>query len=312
MQVYNKIFVFQRNTVSRWVKRFEEEGSLQCRVRSGRPPLINPTQRRAMVEEYEINGFIPTKIFADQFDTSVRTVRRALHAEGLHHRKPAKKPFLTQKHKEERLRFAREYLDFNWDTTIFTDEKTFKSCQKGRLHLWRKDNTRWSEQNIIPNTESGRISVNMWGWISAQGPGELEFIPTRANSSNYVSVLNDIMLPTVRNVYPIGECSELNFVQDNCPIHRASIVKEWFSKHSDIKVIPWPARSPDLNPIENIWGLMVQRWEARDERCPEQLKFHCTQLWENLRGTDICANIVASMRRRLLSCIENNGGHTKY
>lgn len=294
------------------MKRFEEEGSLKSRERSGRPPLISQPQRRYMVAEYETNGFIPTRRFADEFGTSVRTVRRTLHAEGLHHRTPAKKPFLTQRHKEERLSFAQEYLDFDWETTIFTDEKSFKSCQKGRLHLWRKNNTRWSEGNVRPNTESGRISVNMWGWISAQGPGELSFISTRANSVNYVEVLNDIMLPTVRNIYPAEDLNEISFVQDNCPIHRASIVREWFSNHPEIKVIPWPARSPDLNPIENIWGLMVQRWEARDERCPELLKSHCMQLWDSLRGTNICANIVASMRRRLISCIEANGGHTKY
>lgn len=294
------------------MRRFEEEGSLKSRERSGRPPLISLPQRRYMVAEYETYGFIPTRRFADEFGTSARTVRRTLHAEGLHHRTPAKKPFLTQRHKEERLRFAREYLDFDWETTIFSDEKSFKSCQKGRLHLWRKNNTRWSESNIIPNTESGRICVNMWGWISAQGPGELSFIPTRANSVNYVEVLNDVMLPTVRNVYPAEDVSEISFVQDNCPIHRASVVREWFSNHPEIKVIPWPARSPDLNPIENIWGLMVQRWEARDERCTEQLKSHCMELWDSLRGTNICANIVASMRRRLISCIEANGGHTKY
>lgn len=294
------------------MKRFEEEGSIATRMRSGRRPLINQPQRRFMINEYEANGFMPTRRYAELFDTSLLTVRRALHAEGLHHRRPAKKPYLTQRHKDQRLQFARDYLDFNWESTIFSDEKTFKSSQKGRIHLWRRDNTRWCEQNIVPNTESGRICVNMWGWISAAGPGELAFIPTRANSSNYVEVLSDIMLPTVRNVYPSEEFSDISFVQDNCPIHCAGIVRHWFSQHADIRVIPWPARSPDLNPIENVWGLMVQRWEARDERSPEQLKSHCLELWENLRGTDICQNIVGSMRKRLLDCIENNGGHTKY
>lgn len=113
--------------------------------------------------------------------------------------------------------------------------------------------------NVLPNTESGRISVNMWGWISAQGPGELEFIPPRTNSSKYEEVLEEIMLPTVRTVFPTEDYRHIYFVQDNCPIHRARNVRGWFDRHPDIEVIPWPAKSPDLNPIENIWALMVQR-----------------------------------------------------
>lgn len=127
------------------------------------------------------------------------------------------------------------------------------------MQLWRRNNTRWSDSNIVANTESGRISVNIWRWISAQGPGELEFIPPRANSSSYVDVLNNIMLPTVRNVFPREELNNFSFVHDNCPIHRGVIVREWLKEHAEVKVIPWPARSPDLNPIENIRGIMVQR-----------------------------------------------------
>lgn len=265
-----------------------------------------------MVDVYETNGFAPTRHFAELYDTSMDTVRRALHAEGVHHRKPAKKPYLTERHKQERLRFARDYLDFDWNTAVFSDEKTFKSSQKGRLHLWRKNNTRWCDKNIIPNTESGRITINMWGWMSAAGPGELAFIPPRANSSTYVEVLDSIMLPTVRNIYPADELAQFPFVQDNCPIHRASTVREWFHNHPEVIVIPWPARSPDLNPIENLWGLMVQRWDSRNERSTEQLKTHCMEVWESFRGSEICGNMVGSMRKRLLDCIENNGGYTKY
>lgn len=49
----------------------------------GRLLLINQAQRRYMVAEYETRGFIPTRHFADEFDTSLLTIRRALHNEGL-------------------------------------------------------------------------------------------------------------------------------------------------------------------------------------------------------------------------------------
>lgn len=128
------------------MRRFEEEGSVVDRARSGRPRLINQAQVREMVNAYEGDGFIPTRTFADRFEISTQTVRRVLHGEGIHHRKPARKPLLTQRHKDERLRFAREYLDFDWDLAVFSDEKSFRSCQTGRLHLWRNNNARYKER----------------------------------------------------------------------------------------------------------------------------------------------------------------------
>lgn len=58
----------------------------------------------------------------------------------------------------------------------------------------------------------------------------------------------------------------------------------------------------NLNPIEN-WGLMVQRWQMRAERKIEDLESHCHDVWENLRGTEYCYNMVRSMQRRLQNVI---------
>lgn len=94
-------------------------------------------------------------------------------------------------------------------------------------------------------------------------------------------------------------------------MHRAAVVYNWFSQHPDIQVIRWPAKSPDLNPIENLWGLMVQRWDMRNERTTEALEAHCLGVWESTRGTDICTYLIESIKC-LLSVVENSGGNTKY
>lgn len=108
------------------------------------------------------------------------------------------------------------------------------------------------------------------------------------------------------------------FVQDNCSIHTAGQVREWFREHEeDIEVLPWPAKSPDLNPIENLWGRMVQSWEdigynGVRERTVPQLTDHVNEVWGHFRNGDICTNLVASMRNRLEECIAANGYYTKY
>lgn len=300
-----------RSTVRRWVQRWQNENSLAHRNRPGMVPLIGNAERRIMINDYEQFGFTPTRRFAQLFGTSVWTVRRALHAEGLHHRRYATKVQLTEAHKAARLDFAREYIDYDWSSVIFSDEKTFKSSQVGRLHLWRRNNTRYEERHIVPNTQSGRVCSNMWGWISAAGPGELVPIYGRFNAARYLEILSESMLSTVRNVYPEDEYPQITFVQDNSPIHCARRIREWL-RQQNIRVIPWPAKSPDLNPIENLWGLMVQRWDARNERQQEVLTEHCGQVWDSIRGTDFCESLVSSMRNRLLSVIAQNGGYTKY
>lgn len=302
-----------RYTVRFWIRRYAEEGELIDRRRnSGRRPILGAAQRADMRRQYENNGFVSTNYFAEMYEVCPRVIRNALHSMGLHYRRHANKIALTDDHKTARFNFARRHLNDDWSTTIFTDEKCFKSSQHGRLHLWRYNGTRYTENHVVPNFSSGRISANIWGWMSAAGVGELALLPSRANAIDYVSVLEESMLPSVRTVYPANDFPEISFVQDNARTHTARIVSDWFDRHRDIKRINWPAKCADINPIENLWGLMVQRWENRNERTKEAIENHCHMIWEEMRGTDLCSRLVGSMRDRLQSVIDARGGYISY
>jgi hypothetical protein len=168
---------------------------------------------------------------------------------------------LTQQIKEQRVGFALEYslkpLDF-WQNVIFTDEKIFQSCYNGRIRVYRPPNTRFDERYTQKVVAHGRFSVNVWGWISAQGPGVLTHIIGRNNAEVYLHIMENIM-PSVNAVFP-----QNNFIyqHDNCPIHTARIIPNWMEQQG-IRVLPWLSRSPDLNPIENVWGLMTRKMEYR-------------------------------------------------
>ncbi|XP_048001270.1 zinc finger protein 181-like isoform X4 [Leguminivora glycinivorella] len=70
-------------TVYLWVRRYQREGSLLHRPRSGRPRVMDSQRREFLVKEYMEDGCRQTRLYADLFGTSLSTIRVALRKEGL-------------------------------------------------------------------------------------------------------------------------------------------------------------------------------------------------------------------------------------
>ena len=147
----------------------------------------------------------------------------------------------------------------------------------------------------------------VWGGVSQHHRTWLVVIAGNLNAVHY---REDIPLP---HVVPFLQAHpDMAFQHDNTTSHTARSVRDCLQDRN-VSVLPWPAKSPNLNPIEHVWDLLDRRLSARaiPPRNVRELAGALVEGWGNISQQEL-ANLVQSMRRRCTAVLNAAGGLTRY
>ena len=150
----------------------------------------------------------------------------------------------------------------------------------------------------------------VWGAMGLRGKTPLVVIQGNMDAARY---RNEILIPHLLPLMNTMPNNARLFQQDNAPPHRARATFAWFQANNIDVLQPWPASSPDLNPMENLWDHLdnVVRNQPVPPRDPAEMASALTAAWNALDNHTL-RRLVFSMRRRCRAVIAANGFWTDY
>jgi transposase len=290
------------------------------KVPAGRPPKLSKADTRyaqhLITSRKAENASQVTQILQEITNQSLtsQTTRNHLRNTGMKAVVKAKKPLLTKRHKKERLDFALAHQHWtveDWKTIVWSDEtKINRLGSDGRIWVWKKPGEGLSDRLVKGTAKFGGGSLMMWGCMLWEGTGYACKIDGKMDGELYTKILQDELQESL--AYYGKDPSTITFQQDNDSKHTSKKATTWFEDHG-VKVLPWPAKSPDLNPIEHLWE-HLKRKMGEYERAPAGI----LELWERVQvewekiEPEVCQNLIESMPRRVAAVVKAKGGYTKY
>ena len=172
-------------------------------------------------------------------------------------------------------------------------------------YVHRALNERYAECCVLHEPISSRQHLMVWGCICSDGQGALAFVNGNINSDKYVSILQENLLPLLDNM-PLSKWKSAVFQQDNARPHSSAYTKKFIQENA-INVPFWPALSPDLNIIENVWAIMKRHVRRMRPTSMKELKMAIEKAWKMTVTPSLCSRLYASMPSRLTRVLKNHG-----
>ena len=294
--------------------------------RSGRPPKLTSRDRRHIVRYVRRDRTKRREPLADiskdlNLNVHPNTIKHVLKDAGMNHRIERKRPYLLPEQKQKRLKFAREYIHWtieDWRRVAFSDEMGMQTgANVGHVWVWRYPEEEYEEDCCAATHISGFKKIKVWG---AMRYGKLSKLVVfdeikgdgKLNGEDYCSQVLDTELFDFW-INSMEELGDVLIMEDGAPYHNgvASVRRKQYEKDGWIGWGPgvWPANSPDLNPIENLWHILRSNVRKRNPRPMKKAELIAAlkEEWERLDMHKV-RKLIESMPERLKAVIAAKGG----
>ncbi|UYV68433.1 hypothetical protein LAZ67_5004299, partial [Cordylochernes scorpioides] len=303
-----------KSVVRKIWKQFIETGTIKRKEGSGRKIKTAISEDRYLVVTAKRHREMTAIQLSNELSSATgtiisrQTVYRRLHEGALYARRPMVCIPLTSAHRRARLNWCLEHRAWThdqWANVLFSDESRFSlNIDSQRVFIWREPGTRYHPSNIreIDSFRGGSLLV--WAGISSSRRTPLHiFSGGTLTAQRYRDEILEPYLRPYRD--QIGH--NLILMDDNARPHRARLVNEYLQSEN-IRRMDWPARSPDLNPIEHVWDALGRRIGARhpSPRTLVELRTALLEEW-GLLPLDLLQSLVNSMRARCETLIAVRG-----
>lgn len=305
-------------------QRLRETGKFapQVNLRGRRRGVRNQNNVDVILQEVNRRPNASLRQLVLQTGISKNTIHRILKDDGRHPYHIRKTQCLEAPDPAARLIFCRDMLqkvdDDNgfFSKILFTDESHFSRNGMFNIH----NEHRWAVDNphALQRVHHQRqFSLNLWAGILGDhllGPVR---IPNRFNGENYLEFLNN-ELQILLEALPLNVVNGMWYMQDGAPPHYARTVRDWLNQaypdqwigRGNDAPINWPARSPDLNPLDFFfWGTLKNKVYAVEIETEDQLWQRILEASIEIRNNqESFIRVRESFAKRINTCIENDGG----